>query len=74
MGKTLKFSERTGVLKLKRRKRRAPLPTTLGCTRWVVALDRPLVKPQDLPIIDACALGTSKTKLCKYQLISKTNF
>jgi len=27
-GKTLKFSERSGVLKLKRRKRRAPLPTT----------------------------------------------
>ena len=31
-GKTLKFPDRSGVLKLKRRKRRAPLPTTSGCT------------------------------------------
>src|SRR5882724_13285830 len=30
-GKTLKFPDRSGVLKLKRRKRRAPSPTTSGC-------------------------------------------
>jgi len=30
-GKTLKFPDRSGVLKLKRRKRRAPLRTTSGC-------------------------------------------
>src|SRR5437016_10951304 len=32
MGEMLKFPDRSGVLKLKRRKRRAPLPTTSGCT------------------------------------------
>jgi len=32
IGKTLEFPDRRGVLKLKRRKRRAPLPTASGCT------------------------------------------
>src|SRR6266511_168244 len=32
MGKTPRFPDRSGVLTLKRRKRRAPLPTTSGCT------------------------------------------
>src|SRR5438477_7182230 len=32
MGEILKLPDRSGVLKLKRRKRRAPLPTTSGCT------------------------------------------
>ncbi len=32
MGKTPRFPDRSSVLTLKRRKRRAPLPTTSGCT------------------------------------------
>ena len=31
-GEILKFPDRSAVLKLKRRKRHAPLPTTSGCT------------------------------------------
>jgi hypothetical protein len=52
-------------------------PKMLSCSLTfaaMVALNRPLVKAQDLTSIEACALGTSKPKLCKYQLISKTNF
>src|SRR6266566_6011792 len=45
MGKILKFPGRSGVLKLKRRKRRAPLPITSGCTGFITMQNIVIARP-----------------------------
>src|SRR6266581_8088489 len=45
MGKILKFPGRSGVLKLKRRKRRAPLPITSGCTGSITMQNIVIARP-----------------------------
>src|SRR5438876_7767478 len=50
MGEIWKFPDRSGVLKLKRRKRRAPLPTTSECTVVRSAHPRHIVEGSDRTI------------------------
>src|SRR5438093_7443738 len=45
LGKVLKFPGRSGVLKLKRRKRRAPLPITSGCTGFITMQNIVIARP-----------------------------